>query len=113
MYLQQVTFRTPTATGANRLPEVPLTMDLLCEVILLVTLLMDLLPDVLLLVDLLPPHPPDLHQLLPSEVTGGEVTLVAGIRVGNSTRQTVFHVTPEIGEIGRKRGSPELTCLLG
>ena len=74
---------------------------------------MDLLGWVTLLVDLLPPHLPDLQQLLPSEVTGGEATLVAGIKVGISNRQIVFHVTAEIGEVGRKRGSSALTRLLG
>ena len=72
MYLLQITFSTPTAAVANRRPEVPLKMDLL--------------PEVTLLVDLLPRHLPDLQQLLPSEATGGEATLVAGIRVGSSTR---------------------------
>ena len=96
LYLLQITFSTPTAAGVSTLPEVPLMTALL--------------PDVILPVDLLPPHLPDLQQLLPSEVTGGAVTLVAGIRVGNSTRQTPFHEVSEKREVGRKRGSSALTC---
>ena len=49
--------------------------------------------------EFLPAQPPDLHQLLPPEATGGEGTLVAGIRVGSSTGQTLFHLTPERGEV--------------
>ena len=98
----------PPSSRADRLPGVPLLVDLLPEVIFL----MDLLPEVPLPVDLLPPQPPDLHQLLSSEATGVEATLVAGIRVGSSTRQPLFQPTPERGEVGRMRGSAALTCLL-
>ena len=52
--------------------------------------------------ELLPAQPPDLHQLLPSEATGGEDTLVAGIRVGSSTGQLLFQLTPERGELGEE-----------
>ena len=127
LYLLQGTFTTPTAAAGadlvelfhevtllmDLLPEVKLLIDILQEVTLLmdllkeVTLLMDFLHEVTLLVELLPPHPPDLQQLLPSEATGGAVTLVAGIRVGSSTGQPIFRVTPEKGrgEVRRKNDS--------
>ena len=50
-------------------------------------------------VDLLFSEPLPLHQLLPSEATGGERALVAGIKVGSSTGQTLFQPTPEREEV--------------
>ena len=49
-----------------------------------------LLPEVPLPVELLPAQPPDHYQLLSPEATRGEGTLVASIRVGSSSRQTLF-----------------------